>query len=740
MLDAPITANDLYWAIVKSKNEKAPGPDGLPVEYYKVKTSLWARIFEVVYASQLEKGRMTKFQRRAHLSLLYKSGDRTVPGNYRPLTLINHDAKLGPKILARRLGQFLPDIIHDDQSGLRLNVKKTCIMPFTRFVDRQALQDLRTSSNFKVYGVSDTVKLLGVRQGAMVTTAQRLDPVLDQMRRRCAIWKYRARTLRGRVVLLRTIILPLLWYTASVTHVPSSVLKAVDIIIRNFINNHDHDDAAKPGKFDKEWIYVSVTQGGLGITRPKDFVQATHLVSLRDAISVATRLSKAPRWIMPALALFSSVLGTLGTGFDILYANIQGDKSRTCSWQSLPDFWYDTLLAWGKLHAAHGISSWQEFTQVMPFWDNFCFLFGSTKRPMHRLSIHSSRLQQRGFCRLQDFVDYTGSYPTHELLDALLEDADFARPASKTRFIRDTLRRLNLLVHQDGPFFGPTLPRSIESACHSWGFGEKLVVDMSNRDFVILLRQDSKIPALQLQQLHIADYQPSASVWRAEYSWDYHVLPVCADLKFRLQHNALGFRYKFKWRTKVDLPSLCVHGCSDDEDGQHLFWTCFVAKHQWQRYLLPFEAMIVGDFTWQMIVFPSTIRLLPSTLERFDEFAFYRVFTVVRCCVLRSLWLHRNKKMYNPEISTSKRFVEFHCRGYLGLHLRKLRSLAVQNELLKLRRLVDLLLLRLGFPKPKDKPKTTTTATATDTTTTATTTTTTTTTTVTATDVDPVFS
>ncbi|KAJ8507832.1 hypothetical protein ON010_g18931 [Phytophthora cinnamomi] len=102
---------------MKSSNDKAPGPDGLPIEYYKLAPDLWARIYEVIHDFQLSKGKMTKFQRRAHLSLLYKAGDRSLPGNYRPLTLLNHDAKLGPKVLAWRLGEVLPGIINEDQKG-----------------------------------------------------------------------------------------------------------------------------------------------------------------------------------------------------------------------------------------------------------------------------------------------------------------------------------------------------------------------------------------------------------------------------------------------------------------------------------------------------------------------------------------------------------------------------------------------------------------------------------------------
>ncbi|GMG17268.1 unnamed protein product [Phytophthora fragariaefolia] len=60
---------------------------------------------------------MTKFQRRAYISLLYIKGDRSLPSNYRPLTLLNHDAKFGPKIVAHRLRGILPKLLHPDQFG-----------------------------------------------------------------------------------------------------------------------------------------------------------------------------------------------------------------------------------------------------------------------------------------------------------------------------------------------------------------------------------------------------------------------------------------------------------------------------------------------------------------------------------------------------------------------------------------------------------------------------------------------
>ncbi|OWZ01615.1 Pol Polyprotein [Phytophthora megakarya] len=855
-MDAPLTANDFYGAIMHSKNGKAPGPDGLPIEYYKVAPNEWARIYEVVHDSQLSNGQMTKFQRRAHLSLLYKSGDRTLPGNYRPLTLLNHDAKLAPKILAHRMGFVLPEIIHEDQSGfipgrsirhsllrfqdlqdlckahnpdacavlldfakafdsvlwpaldlvlhhfgfgatfrnwvktfyyqtsvsimlnnspgepfllgagvrqgdplspglfvvfvepmmnflrarfahqgikvdeisqphllmafaddctgllsnisdattflelvqdyataagLRLNVQKTCIMPFTHRVSPTKIRDLRASSTFKVLGTSSTVKLLGVLQGASITADIRFSQVLLALRARCAIWKYRARTLRGKVVILRSILLPLLWYTASVTCFTASMLRSVDVIIRNFVNAKDtNSDTAAPGKFDKNWIYTSVSQGGLGLTPAKQFIQAMHLKSLKDAITATCRLAAAPRWIEPALSLFTQELGMHGDGFDILYADIKG------KWVIVPDFWRATLRLWNDLHHSFGTTDWKQHADMAPFWNNFHLLFGKTQRPLTKLSQQNVLLQAHGVCRQRDFVDYYGSYATHELLCTILDDDDFARPASKTRFINQFIPRINLLLDNNPKiYYGPFVSRHIEAARHDWELDGKLVTDMENKDFVKLVlkaRKNPKIPDLPLAQLGIADISPPDNMWNNEYGWDRYVLPVAADVKFRLQHNALGFRYKFQWRTLVDTSSTCIHGCDAAESAKHLFWLCHVARFQWDFYLQPLHELIHGTFKWEHILFPGLIQVRPTATRTYGANVFHIVFNIIRCCVIRSLWLHRNKKLYNEGITTNATFVKHHCFAYVDLHLRKLKTDTVKSKLIKLEKFVTWIL------------------------------------------------
>ncbi|POM67558.1 Hypothetical protein PHPALM_16420 [Phytophthora palmivora] len=263
--------------------------------------------------------------------------------------------------------------------------------------------------------------------------------------------------------------------------------------------------------------------------------------------------------------------------------------------------------------------------------------------------MHLKSLKDAITATQRDFVDYFGSYATHELLDSLLDADNFARPASKTRFINQFIPHVNLLLADTTTIlFGPSVSRHIEAARHGWELDGKLVIDMTNKDFVNLVlkaRTSSQLPDLPLAQLGVADTFLADDMWINEYGWDRYVPLVATDVKFRLQHNALGFLYKFQWRTQVDTSSTCIHGCDAAENAKHLFWLCHVARFQWEFYSRPFRRFINGSFTWRHVLFPSLIPISSLASRFFGERNFHIAFNIVRCCVIRSLWLHRNKKL-----------------------------------------------------------------------------------------------
>ena len=83
------------------ENGKTPGNDRLPIEFYKKLWDILAdQLIDVFnYSFQLEE--MTTSQRQAIITLIDKKGkDRSYLENWRPISLVNVDAKIASKVIA----------------------------------------------------------------------------------------------------------------------------------------------------------------------------------------------------------------------------------------------------------------------------------------------------------------------------------------------------------------------------------------------------------------------------------------------------------------------------------------------------------------------------------------------------------------------------------------------------------------------------------------------------------------
>ena len=109
---------ELEQTVQALQSNKAPGPDGLPGEFYKI---FWKDISDLVlesYQNALNLGHLSKSQRQGVLCLIPKKGkDLTKLESWQPLSILNTDYKIIAKLLAKRLKLALPDIIDPDQIG-----------------------------------------------------------------------------------------------------------------------------------------------------------------------------------------------------------------------------------------------------------------------------------------------------------------------------------------------------------------------------------------------------------------------------------------------------------------------------------------------------------------------------------------------------------------------------------------------------------------------------------------------
>ena len=116
-MDSIITKDELGAALKKMPNNKSPGEDGIPVEFYKVFWNVISDDLLDVLQFGLNNGQLAYSQYLAVIILLYKKGSRSDIRNWRPISLLDVDYKLLSKTLAERLRNVLPEIIHFDQRG-----------------------------------------------------------------------------------------------------------------------------------------------------------------------------------------------------------------------------------------------------------------------------------------------------------------------------------------------------------------------------------------------------------------------------------------------------------------------------------------------------------------------------------------------------------------------------------------------------------------------------------------------
>ena len=97
---------------------KTSGNDGIPIEFYRAFWPLIGAFMVDSYNEAYDKKEMSSSQKQAIVTLIEKKGkDRSYLENWRPISLINVDAKIVSKVIATRIIPVLPKIINSTQTG-----------------------------------------------------------------------------------------------------------------------------------------------------------------------------------------------------------------------------------------------------------------------------------------------------------------------------------------------------------------------------------------------------------------------------------------------------------------------------------------------------------------------------------------------------------------------------------------------------------------------------------------------
>ena len=135
MVTTPTNLQEIARILKHLKNKKSSGHDGISNEILKCCSPVIEPILAEIFNEMIEFSIYPDWMKLAKITPLYKKGDRNLPENYRPISLISSLSKVFEKLLLKRMMSFCSKhkILTSAQFGFR--PKMSCVQAIIRVTE-----------------------------------------------------------------------------------------------------------------------------------------------------------------------------------------------------------------------------------------------------------------------------------------------------------------------------------------------------------------------------------------------------------------------------------------------------------------------------------------------------------------------------------------------------------------------------------------------------------------------------
>ena len=114
--EEPITDKEVYESIQDAKLNRAPGFDGIPIEFYKFFWEQLKCLLTKVIHNFETTGDLPKSMKKIVIAPVPKKGNRMFLKNWRPIALLNTDYKIISRVYSKRISAVISPLLLSDQS------------------------------------------------------------------------------------------------------------------------------------------------------------------------------------------------------------------------------------------------------------------------------------------------------------------------------------------------------------------------------------------------------------------------------------------------------------------------------------------------------------------------------------------------------------------------------------------------------------------------------------------------